>query len=67
MVYIKFAMLYPSNIQQQGELRKGDKLLTINDECVENMPHQDVVKKLRQLNEEATNSITLCIMREEVC
>ena len=51
---------------QQGELRKGDKLLTINDECVENMPHQDVVRKLRHLNEEATNLITLCVMREEV-
>ena len=56
-----------NNYLQQGELRKGDKLLAINDECVENMPLQDVVKKLRLLNEEATNSITLCIMREEVC
>ena len=51
---------------QQGELRNGDKLLAINDECVENMPHQDVVKKLRLLNEEATNSVTLCVLRKEV-
>jgi hypothetical protein len=61
------AKSYPFNNLQQGELRKGDKLLTINDECVENMLHQDVVTKLRHLNEEATNSITLCVMREEVC
>ena len=41
--------------------------MTINGENVENMPHQDVVKKLRQLNEdEANDSITLCIMRQEV-
>ena len=47
-------------------MRTGDKLLSINDEDVKNMPHQEVVKKLRELNEEATNSITLCVMREEV-
>ena len=47
-------------------MRTGDKLLSINDENVENMPHQEVVKKLKELNEEATNSITLCVMREEV-
>ena len=41
--------------------------MTINGENVENMVHQDVVKKLRLLNEdEANNSITLCVMREEV-
>ena len=51
---------------KDGKLRKGDKLLTINGENVENMAHQDVVKKLRLLNEEATNSITLCVAREEV-
>ena len=47
-------------------MRTGDKILSINDENVENMPHQEVVKKLKELNEEATNSITLCVMREEV-
>ena len=40
--------------------------MTIDDENVENIPHQDVIKKLRLLNEEATNSITLCVLREEV-
>lgn len=52
---------------QDGKLQKGDKILTIDDENVENIPHQDVIKKLRLLNEEATNSITLCVLREEAC
>ena len=53
-------------LNQDGKLQKGDKILTIDGENVESMPHQDVVKKIRLLNESA-NSITLCVMREEVC
>ena len=54
-------------LNQDGKLQKGDKILTIDGENVESMPHQDVVKKLRLLNNESANSITLCVMREEVC
>ena len=50
---------------QDGKLQSGDKLQTINGESVEAMSHQEVVEKLRLLNEEA-DSITLSIVREEV-
>ena len=36
----------------------------INDENVKAIPHQEVVQKLRELNEDA-DSICLCVNREE--
>lgn len=40
--------------------------MTINGENIEKLSHQGVVKKLRELNEETTNTITLCVIREEL-
>ena len=39
--------------------------MMVNGENVETLPHQEVVEKLRQLNEEA-DSISLCVTREEI-
>lgn len=40
--------------------------MLINDESVEDMPHQQIVQKLRQLNEEA-DVINLTVSREVRC
>lgn len=40
--------------------------MTINGESIGNLSHQEVVKKLRELNEDTTNTITLCVIREEM-
>ena len=40
--------------------------MLINDESVEDMPHQQIVQKLRQLNEEA-DVINLTVSREVHC
>ena len=42
----------------------GDRIVKVNNESVEGMPHQEVIEKLRQLNDEA-DSIILSVMREE--
>ena len=49
---------------QDRNLQVGDRIVKLNDESVVGMPHQEVVEKLRKLNDEA-DSITLSVMREE--
>ena len=48
---------------QDGKLQNGDKLQIINGVRVETMSHQEVVEKLRLLNEEA-DFVTLWVTRE---
>ena len=49
---------------QDRNLQMGDRIVKLNDESVVGVPHQEVVEKLRKLNDEA-EYITLSVIREE--